>query len=302
MGLLDDLLPIAGGIVGGLLGGPAGAQAGAIVGTSIQGALADQPAVVAAPVQPVTGIVAPEPSDPAFGGTSFFQTTGLSAATLAFLGGGLTGATTAAQTAPVTTAAVATEGTSLGAVSTVIRGVRAVGGALASPAGQIAQVAAGGAGAAAALLTTTGQNITISSADQFAALQALSAQRGAVSLQTGRAISAGQIFPAGATRLQGFDTGNGGVGMAAAFTQTVVQTVQRGTNIVLKQVVLRGSPHLMNHDLVVAKRVFRLANKLHAKMPRRAAKRRDKGLQDFSEFIKAQSFQQALCPPPCPRS
>jgi len=299
MGLLDALLPIGGAILGGLLGGPVGATVGAALVTS----LTSQPAGTGTAAQPAAfptslggpteGIVAAEASDPAFR-QELAQFAAIGAAA-----GGLTGGQTAAQIAPVTTAAAATEGTSLSIAGPIVRGIRAVGTALASPAGQVAQVAAGAAGAGAALLTSTGQNITTSSAQQFASLQALQAQRNAVSLQTGRAVSAGQIFPAGATRLQGFDTGTGGVGMAAAFTQTVVQTVQRGTNIVIKQVVLRGSPHLMNHDLVVAKRVFRLANKLHAKMPRRAAKRKDKGLQDFSEFIRAQQFQQALCPPKC---
>jgi len=108
----------------------------------------------------------------------------------------------------------------------------------------------------------------------------------------------GTPLPLTARRLGPIDDIGGRVGMAGSFRQTVVQTIERGTNVVIRQEVRSGAPFLMNRDIVIAKRVFRLATKLHGRLPRRAVKRRSgAGLAAFSEFIQGQRIQGALCPP-----
>jgi hypothetical protein len=80
---------------------------------------------------------------------------------------------------------------------------------------------------------------------------------------------------AGATAAQAFDpeTGEplsgapGGNGRFAR--QTIVQTVDTMTGQVVKEKVLPGSPHLMNKDLVAAKRVMRITGKLGGRFGRR---------------------------------
>lgn len=54
-------------------------------------------------------------------------------------------------------------------------------------------------------------------------------------------------------------------------TRTIVQTLSADGTVV-RQKVLRGSPHLMNRDLMIAKRVFNVSTKLHAKLPRKTVK------------------------------
>lgn len=64
--------------------------------------------------------------------------------------------------------------------------------------------------------------------------------------------------------------GVGGNGLT--FTRTIVQSVDARDGTVLRQQVLQGAPHLMNRDLAIAKRVFRLAGKLHRRMPKRSVR------------------------------
>jgi len=75
--------------------------------------------------------------------------------------------------------------------------------------------------------------------------------------------------------------GGGGVGVPISagtggngetFRRTIVQTIRADDGVVIKNVFLRGAPHLMQHDLVVAKKVFRLSSKLHQKLPKRTVK------------------------------
>jgi len=51
-------------------------------------------------------------------------------------------------------------------------------------------------------------------------------------------------------------------GNGVSFRRTIVQTVDRASGQITQERVLRGSPFIMRHDIVVAKRVIRMASKL----------------------------------------
>ena len=59
----------------------------------------------------------------------------------------------------------------------------------------------------------------------------------------------------------------GGNGERTTFT--VVVTVDNDTQQIVKRTVLKGSPHLMNRDIVTAKRVLRTAGKLGSRFSRK---------------------------------
>lgn len=93
----------------------------------------------------------------------------------------------------------------------------------------------------------------------------------------------------------------GGVGgNGLTFTRTIVQSVNKETGVVVREEVLRGSPHLMNRDLAVAKRVFRLAGKLHRRMPKRAVRMSRQKM--LTQQVVENALERASCPPlPCPK-
>lgn len=51
-------------------------------------------------------------------------------------------------------------------------------------------------------------------------------------------------------------------GNGNSFRRTLVQTIDRETGEVEKTIILRGAPFIMRHDIIVAKRVIRMAQKL----------------------------------------
>ena len=102
----------------------------------------------------------------------------------------------------------------------------------------------------------------------------------------------GGIARLGPTAGRGQQTGNAGI-----YRQTVVQTIDRANGMVLFQEVFKGAPFLMRHDIVVAKRVFKLAQKLHGRLPRRTVKRKHMEAAGLATFIEGRAAQRALCPP-----
>ena len=62
-----------------------------------------------------------------------------------------------------------------------------------------------------------------------------------------------------------------GVGV---FRRTMVQTIDRATGQLISFKFFDGAPFLMNKDIVAAKRVFRLSNKLHNRLPRRSVRKK----------------------------
>jgi len=86
--------------------------------------------------------------------------------------------------------------------------------------------------------------------------------------------------------------------MAGSFRRTLIQTVDRASGAVIKQEVEVGAPFLMNRDIVIAKRVFRMATKLHGRLPRRSVKRRVVDCPPgINSFLEGRALTRALCPP-----
>jgi hypothetical protein len=67
---------------------------------------------------------------------------------------------------------------------------------------------------------------------------------------------------------------------------------------VLRTVVFDGAPFLMNKDVVAAKRVFRLASKLHGKLPRRTVK--ESKVAQLKDAAVETALRQIQAPKPCP--
>ncbi len=90
-----------------------------------------------------------------------------------------------------------------------------------------------------------------------------------------------------------------GGGNGVTSRRTIVQTIENATGEVIKQVVKEGAPHLMNKDLQIAKRVFRLSSKLHARMPKRTV--RMSRTKMLTTQVVENALERASCPPaPCP--
>ena len=102
----------------------------------------------------------------------------------------------------------------------------------------------------------------------------------------GQRILRGELTPAQAV-----------AGQAGTFRRTIVQTVSRATGQVVRQEEFRGSPFLMNHDIVVAKKVFRMAQKLHGRLPRRQVKRKAIDCPPINQFIQERVLSHALQAP-----
>jgi len=127
--------------------------------------------------------------------------------------------------------------------------------------------------------------------------------RGARIARTGAGLVAGgAAFGLGESIFAG--DGDGGQlaaqgGNGDSFRRTIVQTIRASDGVITRQEILRGGPHLMQHDLVIAKRVFRLAGKLHAKMPRRTVRVSRQKL--LMQQVIENALEQKMCPPlPCP--
>ena len=84
------------------------------------------------------------------------------------------------------------------------------------------------------------------------------------------------------------------------FVETVVQTFAPDGTII-REKVFAGAPFLMKKDLVIAKRVFKLASKLHGKLPRRTMKQSEMSKLNEAILDKAKSnlLTGPTCPPKC---
>jgi len=127
---------------------------------------------------------------------------------------------------------------------------------------------------------------------------------GRAAVVAGGTVLAGAGFAIGDQVVGALTDGGGGVmgegGNGETFRRTIVQTIRSDDGVLVKQVILRGAPHLMQHDLVVAKKVFRLSSKLHQRLPKRTVKTsRIKLLtqQVLENALEARIAPLALCPP-----
>lgn len=90
-------------------------------------------------------------------------------------------------------------------------------------------------------------------------------------------------------------SGVASMGNAQNFRQTIVQTIDRATGRVIREEIHKGSPFLMNTDIVRAKRVARLVSKAHARLPRRTVKQ--SAMSAANEALQNRMLAQITCPP-----
>jgi len=91
----------------------------------------------------------------------------------------------------------------------------------------------------------------------------------------------------------------GGVGQANIFTRTIIQRVSRVSGNVLTQRIERGSPFLMNSEVRSLRRVSKMINKAHGKVPRRAANVSSKMIEEaVSKRLMQLNQAQCLLPGP----
>jgi len=112
----------------------------------------------------------------------------------------------------------------------------------------------------------------------------------------GAGVAAGELLSAGAGALfGGGDDVAGGVGGNGRTTViTTVQTIDNATGQVIRQKRLRGAPFVMRSDIIVAKRVFRLASKLHGRLPRKLV---EKGVMaTFKDKVIEKALDKITCP------
>lgn len=94
--------------------------------------------------------------------------------------------------------------------------------------------------------------------------------------------------------------GRGGNGRTSTFT--IVLSVDNATGTVLRQEVRRGRPHIMNRDISTAKRVFRAATKLGARLPKKRVQPSktkmlmDQVVDNALDRAVAQSAVATVCP------
>lgn len=120
---------------------------------------------------------------------------------------------------------------------------------------------------------------------------------GVVAGAAGAALIPGQAATAlGQLGVTGFPVG-AAVAREVVRKRTVVQSLN-SQGLVIGSITLAGAPFLMKKDLVTAKRVFKLATKLHAKIPRRTVKESE--IKQLKDAAVSQALQRVIAPPkPC---
>lgn len=94
--------------------------------------------------------------------------------------------------------------------------------------------------------------------------------------------------------------GGGGRGNGLVARQTVVQTIDLVSGLLIRQVVFDGAPFLMNSDVRKLRSISRKVSKAHSKLPRRVVKEsRMKALTDAVVDDAMRKVGQPACPPKC---
>ena len=114
---------------------------------------------------------------------------------------------------------------------------------------------------------------------------------------SGSAATAVQALPRG--------DGGGGVPLAAmggngmSFRRTIIQTIRSDDGVVIRQEIKQGAPHIMNKDIQIAKRVFRMSTRMHNKLPKRTV--RPSRMKQLTAQVLENALRDKACPPPpCP--
>jgi len=123
--------------------------------------------------------------------------------------------------------------------------------------------------------------------------QALAAVRGRRSLP-----HPGPIDPVAGAHVHMGGGRGGGNGLVAR--QTVVQTVDLQTGLLLRQEVFSGAPFLMNSDVRKLRSISKKVTKAHSKLPRRTVK--ESKLKQLSDAAVDEALRKVggpSCPPKC---
>jgi len=174
----------------------------------------------------------------------------------------------------------------------LIAGVKAFagGGAAAAPAVALPAARAGTATAAAAAAARVGRL-----AGSPAAALAAGVAGGALGAGTGGRMTSLPFvpFPAPAVPMRGGIAGGNGV----VARQTVVQTVDIATGVVVRAEILPGAPFLMNSEVRSLRRVAKKVGRAHAKLPRRTVQK--SAMKELTDAAVAEALRnvQRPCPP-----
>ena len=104
----------------------------------------------------------------------------------------------------------------------------------------------------------------------------------------------GVVGGGGAVDTTGFGGGNGRFA-----TRTIVETMDTATGKIVKRKVMPGSPHIMNAEISAAKKVFRQARKLDARLPKKTRREsKAKQLTDAAMDRALRETQSGDCCPP----
>jgi len=150
----------------------------------------------------------------------------------------------------------------------------------------------GGAAAAPARAIATRGPVSVGMRSRIgAAGRGARAIGGAVALGGGFALGE-SIFAPGEEGMAGI-AGVGGNGQT--FRRTIVLTIRADDGVIIRRKVLEGSPHIMNKDIQIAKRVFRASTKLGGRLPKKVVRRSRKSM--LMDQVMENALERASCPP-----
>jgi len=158
----------------------------------------------------------------------------------------------------------------------------------------------GGAAAAAPAAAAIVPRVTAGAGSAAARAAARAARAGAGAVALGGGFALGESIFSGddGAAVEGVG-GNGNT-----FRRTIVLTIRASDGVIVRRKVLEGSPHLMNKDIQIAKRVFRTSTKLGGRLPKKVVRRSRKSM--LMDQVMENALERASCPPvvhtlPAPR-
>jgi len=164
----------------------------------------------------------------------------------------------------------------MGFFSKLLKGIGSVAGAFLNPAGSIATLLGGSAEAQAVQAPKVAANAAQIEANRLAGLAA--AARSPTGVGSRAATGIGLVLGSPSLGQPGVVLGAQAAGLAGGggngqfSKQTIVQTVNLATGLVVKAVLLDGAPFLMNKEVASLARVTRKLGKASRKIPRRTVK------------------------------
>ncbi len=157
---------------------------------------------------------------------------------------------------------------------------------------RILGIGSGGTAAAGARVAARTGQVVRAGAGRGAAAAA-----GRVGRALGGAAALGGAFAVGESIFspdQAAVAGMGGNGQT--FRRTIVLTIRSDDGVIVRRKVLEGSPHIMNKDIQIAKRVFRASTKLGARLPKKTIRRSRRSM--LTDQVMENALERASCPTP----